>query len=289
MALTIFFDNYIVDVIFKRRSPFSQKIVYAFLSLAMVLIIAIFCPIQNIGFKSALMFILAGATYALALVPYYFSLKSENATASEIFQQTQPIFNLLLGLIFLGEHLNTTQLVAFVIILMASFVVVASKNKREKKASIKAIIYTTLAVILWAVSDLFFVYGGEDCDYMTILMYVLIGRCIVDFAVTAICKKEREYCFKIAKKNGLKAWGAMIADFIMEIGADLLFKLTLLMGPMALIAAVEMSAELIFTFLFGVILTLLSPKFGREKLTKKNITTHLVAIFLLIIGIILIQ
>lgn len=286
-ALTVFFDNYIVDVYFKKRSPFSQKIVYAFLSLATALIIALFWPIENIPISAIIFIMLSGAAYALALIPYYFALQQENSTASEIFYQTAPIFTFILGALFLGENLDVIQAIAFALILIADLVVIMARRGKDKKASFKAAALMIIAAIIWALSDLFFAKSGEEFDFVTTLMYMLLGRAVVDFVVVAVFKKERDYCFKMLKKKGSKVWGVITIDFIIEIVSDLIYRFALLMAPIALVSALESTSELVFAFLLGLILTAIWPKFGREKLDKRTISSHLLAIAILVVAILL--
>ncbi len=287
-ALTVFLDNYAVDVLFKNKSPFAQKIVYLFLHPIVIIIIAVFFSLEKVGLTTALLFVAVGALYSLALIPYYLALTKEDSTATEIFSQTEPIFCLLLGIWLLGEGLSTLQLISFILIILASFVTVAFRNKRTKKFGMRAILLTSLAAIIWAMSDLCFVAAGDNHDYATTLMYILIGRAIVDFIiVTFFLKKERKYCFKMMKSGKLKFWWVLMTDYVLEISSDLIYRFALLLAPMAIVSATGTATEVVFTFLLGLLLTLVWPKFGREKLQKRTILTHLIAIILLVIGIVI--
>ena len=97
------------------------------------------------------------------------------------------------------------------------------------------------------------------------------------------------YSVKIIKKNGLKKIWPMMADYILEVGSDLIYRIGLLLTPVALGSVVAASSELIFTFIFGILFTFLIPKFGREKITVRNELIHSVATVILVVGIILIQ
>ena len=80
----------------------------------------------------------------------------------------------------------------------------------------------------------------------------------------------------------------MIIDHFLEITSDLIYRFALLLGPVAIVSAVGTATELIFTFLLGIALTLIWPKFGREKLNKRIILVHSVAIAILVVGVILV-
>lgn len=288
MATTVFFDNYIVDVVFKGKSPLSQKVVYAILEVIAAIIIIAFFEIDPLEPKQFIFIILSGACYALALIPYYQALKYDNAMVSEIFTQAQPIFVLILGLVFLKDTLSLEQFAAFFLILGAGFITIFGKKKREKKTSIKAATWIFVAITIWAFSDLFIAMSGEEASYITMVFYLLVGRGIIDVLFMIFRKREREYCFKMLKKSGVKSWGTIIADFVIEMGADAAYCSTLLFAPIALASVANTSAELISVFIFGLIFTAIWPKFGREKNTKRNVLVHLIATVILVIGIVLI-
>jgi hypothetical protein len=54
-------------------------------------------------------------------------------------------------------------------------------------------------------------------------------------------------------------------------------------------SAASDSVTPVVIFFMGIVLTLIWPKFGREKLNRKNVLVHLVATMLVVIGIVLLQ
>ena len=62
------------------------------------------------------------------------------------------------------------------------------------------------------------------------------------------------------------------------------------MAPsVALASAASDSTTPIMIFFMGIVLTILWPNFGREKLNRKSVLVHLIATVLVVAGIILIQ
>ena len=64
---------------------------------------------------------------------------------------------------------------------------------------------------------------------------------------------------------------------------------TLVIGTAAIVSVTANSSQLILTFVMGIILTHLWPKFGREKLNKHIVRAHLIATVLAVIGIVILQ
>ena len=65
--------------------------------------------------------------------------------------------------------------------------------------------------------------------------------------------------------------------------------MALTLGPVAIVSVVANASMMILTFVLGIILTIIWPNFGREKLKKRRVLAHLVATVLAVIGIIMLQ
>ena len=75
----------------------------------------------------------------------------------------------------------------------------------------------------------------------------------------------------------------------MTIAAEFASRWSLILGVAALASVVANVAELILTFVLGLVLSAIWPKFGREKLNRHIIIAHLLAVVLCITGIIILQ
>ena len=82
----------------------------------------------------------------------------------------------------------------------------------------------------------------------------------------------------------------MLADHVAWLAGDFLVYASLALAPtVAMASAVTKTLHPIFVFTFGIVLTLLWPAFGREKLNKKTILTNLIATAVAVVGIVLMQ
>ena len=89
-----------------------------------------------------------------------------------------------------------------------------------------------------------------------------------------------------------KKWQFLASEGINQIIciiAEFLSRYALIIGIASLVSVTYNVLELIFTFILGIILSIIWPKFGREKLNRHIILAHLVATILATIGIILIR
>ena len=87
-----------------------------------------------------------------------------------------------------------------------------------------------------------------------------------------------------------KKWQFLFAEGtnqIICIIAEFLSRYALIIGVASLISVTYNVLELIFTFALGIILSIIWPKFGREKLNRHVVIAHFIAPILATIGIIL--
>ena len=122
------------------------------------------------------------------------------------------------------------------------------------------------------------------------LFFVLLGRGIGDTVMTLVFKSWRKDFKKTIKRNGKKVYAVMTIDNLMWTVADFSYYAALMFAPaLAMASGITKTLQPLLVFVFGIILTLLWPRFGREKLDRKTVMVHLVATIIAVLGIILMQ
>ena len=91
------------------------------------------------------------------------------------------------------------------------------------------------------------------------------------------------------KKTPKAYVGSVIANQCLCAFADYMYRYGLVLGIAALGSAITNAAELIMTFILGIVLSVIWPNFGREKLHRHLIVAHIIAVALCVAGIIIIQ
>ena len=288
----IFIDNYSSDVYFKGRNAVSQKLYYGYAFLICALILAIvtkfdFSPeyLQLYGF-----FIASGMLSGFAGIPYYKALELDDSTNIGIFTQLAPVFYLILGWFVLGETFSPIQLFAFAIILTAPLLIVLTTKRRSRKIKIKAVIYALLYVIIAVIGNIIFVKRNTaDLNFLTEILFVFIGKGISDLVIVYTHPKWVHRFRSVARRNKT-LFRPLIANSVVGFTKDILYRLGLTLAPtVAIASAASDSAEPIVICFMGIVLTLVWPRFGREKLDKKTVLVHIIAVILVVIGVILLQ
>ena len=292
----IFTDNYISDVYYKGREVASQKYFSAWGKTIVGIIILIVAGFSFSQFDPSVLALLIfiGALNSLAEIPYYIALGIEDSTNLGIFIQLAPIMYLILGWLFLGDTLTPIQLLAMAIILIAPILIIMTSRKRSRKVKLHAVFLAFIYVLMCVIGNLIFVnVNGENFDTHLLIeeiALVILGTGLTDALVMLCLPKWRMRYRHVIKKSKGKVRIPLAASMIIGIVKSFAYRAALITAPAVALASVASdSVEPIVIFFMGVVLTLIWPKFGREKLDKKTVLIHLTATVLVVAGIALMQ
>lgn len=289
----IFIDNYNSDYYFKGKGSVSQKLFYGYAYLFFAPIIAFIfgADFNNTAISTIILLFLAGFISGIAGIPYYRALEIENSTSLGIFIQFAPILYLILGWFFLNETFSPFQLIAFAIIIAAPLTIVFSARKKRRHMEIKAVLYALIYVVFYVLSSFIFVKeSGNGLNMVAAIVLVLIGKGVSNLIIVYSRPKWRKRFYHVLYSCKFKILKPLFLNSMIGVVADLCYRLALATAPaIALASAISDTAEPIVIFFMGILFTLISPKFGREKLDKKTVIVHLVATILVVTGILIMQ
>lgn len=120
--------------------------------------------------------------------------------------------------------------------------------------------------------------------------FVYIGKGIGNGLIMLAKPKWRKRYRFVVKSSHHKIYFPFIGTLILGVTNHFAKNLSLILAPsVAVASAITNSTKPIVIFFLGLLFTLLWPRFGREKMTKKVIYVHLIATIIVVIGICLIQ
>lgn len=291
----IFIDNYVSDYHFKGKHAVAQKLFYgyAFIIFSLVLMLANIPDLSNAHPMPLFIFFLSGLIISFAGIPYYRALELDDSTNLGIFIQLAPILYLILGWFFLDESFSPLQLLAFIIILSAPLLIVLTTRKRSRKVKIKAVFYSFLYVLIAVIGNFLFVKENSVTDnlsFITEMAFVFLGKGVGNLIIIYARPKWRKRFLSVLKSSRQKVLRPLFCSGFFGIAKDFSYRAALTLAPsVALASAASDSATPIVIFFMGILLTLIWPKFGREKLDRKSIIIHFIATALVVTGIIILQ
>lgn len=292
-SLRIFIDNYTSDVYFKDKHAVSQKLFFGYLFTIAAVIVATISGFDflNIPIATFALLLLAGFFHSFSGIPYYKALEIDDSTNIGIFIQLSPVLYLIFGWFLLGEAFSPLQLLAFIIILAGPLLIVFSSRKRSRKIKMRAVFYAAIYVLIDVIGNIIFVKENlSGINFLTEIAIVFLGKGIGNLIIVYCRPKWRKRYKNVVKSSKKKVYRPMLFNFATTVIKDFAYRGALTAAPAVAIASVASdSAEPIVIFFMGLLLTLIWPKFGREKLQKKVILVHLIATILVVIGIVLMQ
>ena len=292
-ALRIFIDNYISDVYFKEKGAVSQKIVSGIVTpiLGIIILIVTGFNFTEIPPVALTLLLMSGVLGSLAGIPYYKALEIDDSTNIGIFFQFSPILYLIIGWIIGDEQFSIIQLLACFIILAAPLLVVITAKKRSRKVRIKAALLAFISIIFYVASGETFIQGNVDSiNIFSEIGLVLITKGLSDLLIIGSRRKLRRRLAKVVKSSRRKVLFPINISIVMRVIQEFSYRIGLIIAPSVAIASAASDAvEPAVIFFMGLLLTILWPKFGREKLQKKTVLVHFIATVLVVIGIVILR
>lgn len=292
-AFLFFIDNYTSDFYFKGKDANGQKMFSgpAFLVLGIVFLFVGGLDFVNADPKSLVLLFVSGLLVSLSGIAYFKALEIDNSTNVSIFVQLRPVLYLIIGWAFLGDSLSMKQLLAFLLILLVPFLIIATTRKRSRDTQIKAVLYIIIYVLIRVIGDLIFVKEHvSEINFVTEMAFIFLGKGVCDLLIMYTHPKWRKRFNYVLKHSNKRVLFPISSAVTISVVRTFAYQLALITAPtIAIVSAATDSITPIMVFFLGVIFTILWPKFGREKLNRKIILVHLVATILVAIGIVLIQ
>ncbi len=292
-ALRIFIDNYISDVYFKEKGAVSQKIVSGIVTpiLGIIILIVTGFNFTEIPPVALTLLLMSGVLGSLAGIPYYKALEIDDSTNIGIFFQFSPILYLIIGWAIGDEQFSIIQLLACFIILAAPLLVVITAKKRSRKVRIKAALLAFISIIFYVASGETFIQGNVDgINIFSEIGLVLITKGLSDLLIIGSRRKLRRRLAKVVKSSRRKVLFPINISIVMRVIQEFSYRIGLIIAPSVAIASAASDAvEPAVIFFMGLLLTILWPKFGREKLQKKTVLVHFIATVLVVIGIVILR
>ena len=289
-SFSSFIDNYLTDVVFSKKTPQSMKIAngISYIIVALVLLfVATPAPIET---WQALLLIASGVLASISSIPYFMGLKNEEATGATIYYQLIPVIYLLVGWLVFREPISLRQIIGFVVIIIAPVIIIFSRKRpRSRRKEVVSALFLLLYVAFNATSGILSTKVGGELPFTTVFFYLLIGRGFMDIFLFATNKSWQQRIKFILRRKRIQFLSLITVNQVLTVVAEAAGRMSLIAGVAALASVVANASQLILTFVLGIILSAIWPKFGREKLNRHVIIAHLLAVILCVSGIIILQ
>jgi drug/metabolite transporter (DMT)-like permease len=286
-AISVHLDKYLVERFFKHSHVAVMLLFTAFAGVLLMPFIWLFQPsVTSAGARNIALIVCSGILYMGALLLYLRALQAEEASVVAPYFQAGPLFGYALAYLVLGETLTGRQLTGGILILIGALIVSVrfDQGPRIFKARLAALMLP--CGFAMALSGLIFKIFAIEVEFWTTTFWMFAGEAVFGCALLLIPFYRREF-MKMLRANTAALLSINGSNELINIGGGLGNRYALMFAPLSLVQAIG-STTTLFVFAFGVVLSLVWPKLGREDLSGRELLQKGVATVLVAFGVALV-
>jgi drug/metabolite transporter (DMT)-like permease len=286
-AISVHFDKYLVERFFKQSDVAVLLVFTAWIGVLLLPFIWYFDPtVMRPGAGSIALIVLAGILYMGALLLYLQALQNEEASVVAPFFQASPLFGYVLAYFVLGETLSPRQLAGGALIILGALIVSIrfGQDARLFKARLAALMLTCGFVM--ALASLIFKVFAIEVAFWTTTFWMFVGEAIFGCALLAVPSYRKQF-MTVLRANTAALLSINGSNELINLGGGLGNRYALMFAPLSIVQAIG-STTTLFVFAFGVVLSLVSPRLGRENLSGRELVQKGIAAVLVAFGVTLV-
>jgi uncharacterized membrane protein len=283
-AISVHFDKYLVERFFKQSNVAVLLIFTAFAGVVLLPFIWLFGPpVTGTGAGNIALILCSGILYMGAMLLYLQALQGEEASVVAPYFQAGPLFGYVLAYLVLGETLSARQMAGGLLILIGALTVSVrfDRGLRIFKARLAALMLPCGLAL--ALSGLIFKIFAIEVEFWTTTFWMYVGEAVFGCVLLMIPFYRREF-IAVLRANTVALLSINGSNELINIGGGLGNRYALMFAPLSLVQAIG-STTTLFVFAFGVVLSLLWPKLGRENLSGRELVQKGIAAGLVAVGV----
>jgi drug/metabolite transporter (DMT)-like permease len=245
------------------------------------------------GAASITVIMASGVLYMGAMLLYLRALQTEEASVVAPFFQASPLFGYGLAYLVLGESLSARQMAGGILIIAGALLVsLKFGSSGNGDAAGHSRFKARLALLMLAcgfalaVSTLIFKIFAVRTAFWTTTFWLFVGEAVFAVALLSI-RAYREQFLILLRTNTAALLSINASNELINLGGGLGNRYALLFAPLSIVQAIG-STTTLFVFLFGVLLSVVSPRLGRENLSTRELVQKGVAAVLVATGVALV-
>lgn len=277
-------DKFLLDKRLREGGVGSLILFSSLIGLVPVPVILLIHPaVLNISPSHAGIVFLNGVLYVVSLLPYLHALHRDEASIVVPLFQTTAVFSYVFGLLVLGETLTTLQLFAAALIILGSIALSLELKPHGYRLKTDVLVLMLVASLLNALNWLLFKFVAVQEDFWVSSFWEYLGFIAFGLFAFVCIQPWRAEFLAVLKANRASVLGLVALNEGVSLAAKVTTNVASLTAPLALISTVH-GLQPAFVLLYGVLLTLFVPSYGRENLGKRAIIQKVAAIALTIAG-----
>ena len=225
----------------------------------------------------------AGAIYIFAIFWFYKSLQLfEASRVVPAISGMVPLFTF--GLVYISssgkEILSLSDIIAFVLLVLGSFLMAVEKEKFMNLQSLKI---SAICALLLSLSFVLLKYVYLYMPFWSGLIWTKLGGFLTAICFFVLAKEVREEIFQKKVILKQKTMAIFIVNQAAGGGASILQNWAFALAPLAYIAIINalQGVQYVFLLIFTILLSLKFPQILKEEISRKVILQKIIAILLI--------
>jgi drug/metabolite transporter (DMT)-like permease len=286
-AVSTHFDKYLVERYFKHSDVAVLLVFTALIGLLTLPFIAyyeraIFAP----GGGRIALITLPGVLYMGATLFYLRALQSDEASVVAPLFQTVPLFGYLLAYFVLGERPSGVQVTGGILIVAGTAIVSVRFGQKARRFKLRLVLLMLCCGLAAAVSGLIFKLFAVEVAFWTTTFWMFVGEAIFGAALLCVGTYRRQFV-ELFRANATALLAVNGSNELINLGGALGSRYALMFAPLSIVQAIG-STTTLFVFVFGVLLSVLFPRLGREALSWRDLLQKGAAAVLVALGVLLV-
>ncbi len=287
-ALSTHVDKYLVERYFKEGNVASLMVFTAAIGLLVLPVAWWFDPsVLAVDFISAFVIALSGVLYMAAIYFYLQALQSEEASTVAPFFQAAAVFGLVLGFFFLSEKITPAQILGATLVVLGSALISFRFGQKNRSFNPRLVALMLACAFAIALGSFIFKFFAIRDDFWPAIFWSYCGDAAFGLFLLLFSSNRRQLA-RMLRANPGAVISINASNELINLGGGLANNYAYLLAPLGLVQAVA-STTSFFVLGFGILLSLIFPKFGREKIATGSIAQKIIAIGLVTAGVIFIN
>src|ERR1700742_4437886 len=287
-AISTHIDKYLVDRYFRHTDTAVLMVFTALVGLALLPVIWVFDPtVLKPSLTAMLVMAASGILFMGAMLFYLRAIQTEEASVVAPLFQANTLFTFLLGYLFLHELPHWPQLMGAALVVGGALGLSLDKDLHFGRFKPRLIVLMVSATFVLALSSVVFKFFAVHDEFWSTTFWTFVGEGLFGAAILAVPDYRRQFV-RLFRQNPGAVMGVNAANELINLGGGLGVRYASLLAPVALVSAISATSTF-FVFLFGILLTLFFPRYGREELSARNVFQKAVGGVLIMAGVVLIQ
>ena len=285
-AISVHLDKYLVERFFKDSNVAVLLVFTALVGVIMLPLIWYFEPtVVRLDIKSIVVIGASGLLYMGGMLFYLRALQSEEASVVAPFFQASPLFGYVLAYLVLGETLSPTQMAGGALIIVGALIVSIRFGHRQAFKLRLAALMLTCGFVMAIVSLIFKIFAIKVA-FWTTTFWMFVGEALFGTALLMVGTYRREFTALLRRNTGALL-SINASNELINLGGGLGNRYALLFAPLSIVQAIG-STTTLFVFVFGVVLSVMYPRFGRESLSGRELAQKGIAAVFVAAGVALV-